>query len=102
MFATQGKVYNANMKITPLLFEALLKCPTKCWLRFTCEPPTGNTYAEWVQAEAESYRTDAAKRLLANAPADECAASDSSRRAEAHSIFPRRNPGRELTARPGR
>src|SRR6266436_555672 len=61
------------MTITPSLFEAFLKCPTKCWLRFTGESPTGNTYAEWVQAEQESYRADAAKQLIANAAADKCA-----------------------------
>ena len=61
------------MTITPHLFEAFLKCPTKCWLRFTGEPPTGNTYADWVQTEQESYRADAAKRLIANAHADDCA-----------------------------
>jgi len=73
------------MKITPDLFQAYLKCPTKCWLRFTCEPPTGNPYAEWVQTENESYRTDSAKWLVANAPADECAPPlGSSRREEAH------------------
>src|SRR6266581_4769557 len=63
------------MTITPHLFEAFLKCPTKCWLKFTGEPPTGNTYAEWVQTETESYRKDAAKRLIANAPPGECAAA---------------------------
>src|SRR2546427_6230601 len=61
------------MSITPSLFEAFLKCPTKCWLRFTGEPPTGNPYAEWVQAQQKLYRADAAKRLTAKAPADECA-----------------------------
>src|SRR5882672_10957531 len=61
------------MTITPSLFSAFLKCPTKCWLRFTGEPPTGNTYAEWAQTENESYRADAAKRLIAIAPADKCA-----------------------------
>ena len=61
------------MTITPPLFEAYLKCPTKCWLRFTGEPPRAIAYAEWVQTETESYRADAAKRLTANLPADECA-----------------------------
>src|SRR6266481_5193493 len=61
------------MTITPSVFGAFLKCPTKCWLRFTGEPPAGNTYAEWVQAEQESYRADAAKQLIANAAADKCA-----------------------------
>src|SRR6266404_9476590 len=61
------------MTVTPSLFEAFLKCPTKCWLRFTGEPPTGNTYAEWVQTEQELYRAGAAKPLIANAPANDCA-----------------------------
>ena len=63
------------MTITPALFEAFLKCQTKCWLTFTGEPPAGNTYAEWVQTERESYRADAAKRLISNAPGGEYAAT---------------------------
>ena len=66
------------MTITPRLFEAFLKCPTKSWLRFTGEPPTGNPYAEWVQTEAESYRADAARRLIADAPEVECAIAPAS------------------------
>jgi hypothetical protein len=63
------------MNITALIFEAFLKCPTKCWLRFTSEPPSGNAYAEWVQTENESYRAAAAKRLLANMTESEYAIS---------------------------
>ena len=51
------------MKITPDLFHAYLKCPTKCWLRATDEPPSGNTYAEWVTTHADSYRVGATARL---------------------------------------
>jgi hypothetical protein len=36
------------MKVTPDVFEAALKCPTKCWLRASGESSAGNTYAEWV------------------------------------------------------
>src|SRR5438105_4695342 len=71
--AAQQKGVKLSMTITPSLFEAFLKCPTKCWLRFTGEAPTGNAYAEWVQTEQESYRAAAAKRLIANAPEDEWA-----------------------------
>ena len=71
------------MKITPDLFEAFLKCPTKCWLRVVGESTSGNAYAEWVQAQNESYRAEAAKRLTADLPADECASPGSGRR-EAH------------------
>ena len=59
------------MKITPHLLEAFLKYPTKCWLRFTGEPPTGNAYAEWVETQKEHYHADAVKRLVADASADE-------------------------------
>jgi hypothetical protein len=61
------------MKITPSLFCAHSKCPTKCWLRFTGEPATGNVYAEWVQRKNESYRAAANERLRSEVPPDECA-----------------------------
>src|ERR687888_160610 len=59
-------------------------CPTKYWLRSNGEPKARNDYGEWVQSENESYRADAANRLMASTPADECAAQPgSSRREEA-------------------
>jgi predicted RecB family nuclease len=61
------------MKITPSLFHAHIKCPTKCWLRFTGEPATGNAYAEWVQRQNESYRDAAIERLRSEVPQDDCA-----------------------------
>ena len=63
------------MKITPAVFEAYLKCPTKCWLRAAGEAATGNTYAEWVQAQNASYRETGTARLLAASPQDEVACS---------------------------
>jgi len=60
------------MTITPHLFEAFLKCPTKCWLRSVRETPAGNAYAEWVQTQSESYRAAAAKWMAAGVAADEC------------------------------
>jgi len=72
------------MKISSDFFEAFLKCPTKCWLRFTREPTAANAYAEWMQVKNEFYRFEAAKRLTADLPADECASPGSSRREEAH------------------
>jgi predicted RecB family nuclease len=65
--------YLSPMKITPLLFHAYLKCPTKCWLRFTGEPATGNPYAEWVQKQTASYRESATERLRSEVPQDDCA-----------------------------
>jgi hypothetical protein len=53
------------MKITPDVFGAYLKCPTKCWLRATGEPSAGNTYPEWLKARNDSYRTTQTERLIA-------------------------------------
>jgi predicted RecB family nuclease len=47
--------------------------PTKCWLRFTGEPATGNAYAEWAQSQNESYHAAAIERLRSEVPQDECA-----------------------------
>ena len=63
------------MKITPLLFEAFLNCPTHCWLNATGERPSGNAYAEWVQVQTETYRTIETERLLAETPSSESARS---------------------------
>jgi len=59
------------MKITAPLFEASLKCKTKCFLRSLGETRTGNTYADWVRTQAESYCTEGMKGLIAGASYDE-------------------------------
>ena len=59
------------MKITSDVFEAYLKCPTKCWLRSTGETSAGDTYPEWVKAQNDSYRKTGTERLLAESPKDE-------------------------------
>ncbi len=41
------------MKITSSLFEAGLKCTTKCFLRSFGETGTGNAYADWVLTQAQ-------------------------------------------------
>src|SRR5882724_11723670 len=65
------------MKVTPSLFEAFLKCPTKCWLRSQGEPSTGNEYADWFRSQNESYRIQGIKRLAESVPSDECITSPS-------------------------
>jgi hypothetical protein len=62
------------MKITPHLFEALLKCPTKCWLRATNEVPAGNAYAQWSTERSDIFLAEGIKRLIAEARDDECTA----------------------------
>jgi predicted RecB family nuclease len=56
------------MKITLDLFEANLKCATKCWLRSHGEAGSGNLYAEWVRSRTEAYRKEEAQRLLKTIP----------------------------------
>src|SRR2546422_4747259 len=63
------------MKISSELFEAFLKCPTKCWLRAAGEPGAGNAYAEWVKSQNSSYREAETGRLLSETPTDECVVS---------------------------
>ena len=60
------------MIITAHLFQAFSSA-RKCWLRFIGDTPTGNSDAEWIQSQNESCRADAAKQLVADAPADESA-----------------------------
>ncbi len=59
------------MKITTPLFEAGLKCITKCFLRSLGETGTGNAYADWVRTQAESYHNEGMKGLMAGAAGDE-------------------------------
>src|SRR2546426_1071159 len=63
------------MKISSELFEAFLKCPTKCWLRAAGEPGAGNAYAEWVKSQNSSYREAETERLLSETPKDKYALS---------------------------
>lgn len=59
------------MNITASLFEAFLKCPTKCHLRSLGETGSGNEYAEWVRAQDESYHREATRRLQDAVPETE-------------------------------
>jgi len=56
------------MKINPQLFEAFLKCPTKCHLRSVGEAGSGNAYADWVRAQNDAYQNEATTRLLTGVP----------------------------------
>jgi predicted RecB family nuclease len=59
------------MKITSDLFQAFLKCPTKCWLRAAGESGSGNAYAEWVKSQSASYVATQTTRLVSESPKDE-------------------------------
>ena len=62
----------ANMTITSDLFEAYLECPTKCFLRSLGETGVGNPYADWVQAQSNSYREVAIARLKDGIANNDC------------------------------
>ncbi len=68
------------MTITQHIFEAYLKCQMKCWLLATGKHLIGNTYAEWVKTQTDSYRVTEAKRLLTQTPTGEYAISPCSSR----------------------
>ncbi len=58
------------MNITSYLFEAYLKCPTKCFLRSRGEVGAGNAYADWVRSQTDSYRNEQIKELTTSATRD--------------------------------
>jgi predicted RecB family nuclease len=60
------------MKITSHLLEAYLKCPTKCWLRSAGEQITDRTWAQYAQAEDESYRAAEIDLMLSGSDQSEC------------------------------
>ena len=60
------------MNINSYLFEAYLKCPTKCFLRSLGEAGIGNDYADWVRTHNESYRDSAVKHLMEKYSNGEC------------------------------
>ena len=59
------------MRITSPIFDAFLKCATKCHLRSLGEIGSGNEYAEWVRGQDESYQREAARRLQEAVPETE-------------------------------
>jgi predicted RecB family nuclease len=63
--------YVSVMKITSPIFDAFLKCATKCHLRSLGEIGSGNEYAEWVRGRDESYQREAALRLQEAVPKSE-------------------------------
>src|ERR1019366_1144642 len=60
------------MRITSPIFDAFLKCATKCHLRSVGEIGMGNEYAEWVRGRDESYQREGARKLQEGVPETEC------------------------------
>jgi predicted RecB family nuclease len=62
------------MIVTSRLFEAYLKCPTKCFLWSRGETGTGNAYADWAEVQNISYRREGIRRLKDGVASKECVA----------------------------
>ena len=75
MFCGGHVLLSWSMKITPELFHAYLKCPTKCWLRENHEQESGNHYAEWFKTQNDQYRATGTERLVATSSIDDVAVS---------------------------
>ena len=60
------------MIITGDIFDAYLKCPTKCFFVATGETQSEDTYTEWVKAKSESYRIQGIKHIVEEHKKDEC------------------------------
>jgi len=56
------------MTVTSSLFDAYLKCPTKCFLKSRGKTYGRNAYTNWIQAESENYRNQVRKRLMDKLP----------------------------------
>jgi predicted RecB family nuclease len=61
-----------GMTITANLFDAYLKCPTKCFLRALGETGTGNAYAAWTHAQNLSYQLEGVTRIKEGVANNEC------------------------------
>ena len=60
------------MNVTSALFEAFLKCPTKCFLRAIGETGSGNVYADWSRAQNTSYQLKGIALLKEGVATNEC------------------------------
>ena len=57
-----------EMRITSSVFEAYLKCPTKCFLQSIGESSAGNAYDNWEKTNGEKYRNKGILLLKSRLP----------------------------------
>lgn len=62
----------SRKNVTTSLFDAGLKCMTKCFLRSQGRARSGIVYPDWVMGQIESYRKEGVKRLIAAATQNNC------------------------------
>jgi predicted RecB family nuclease len=60
------------MIIAAPIFEAYLKCPSKCWFLFLGESGDANIYSDFLRNKNNAYREAGLERLMANIKPSEC------------------------------
>jgi predicted RecB family nuclease len=58
--------------ITPQVFEAYLKCPSKSFLRSLGETGSGNPYADWISTQDTLYTREGIRRLKQGRANNQC------------------------------
>lgn len=64
--------YNYLMQITEEIFQAFLKCKTKCYLRISGTVGLQPEFRDWERFLAEDFQQKCSHRLLSNFQQDEC------------------------------
>ena len=60
------------MVISSPIFEAYLKCPSKCWFLFLDEKGDGNIYSDFFRKRNNAFRAAGIERLMAKIQPSEC------------------------------
>src|ERR1035441_5821747 len=60
------------MIVTANLFDAYLRCATKCFMRASGGTGTGNPYAGWTHARALAYHREGVARIQEGIAHNEC------------------------------
>lgn len=60
------------MIISAPIFEAYLKCPSKCWFLFLGKKGDANLYSNFIRNQSDAYRTAGIERLRVKIQPSEC------------------------------
>jgi len=60
------------MIIAAVIFEAYLKCPSKCWLLFLGKQGDANIYSDFVRSKSNAYLATGIERLMVKFHPSEC------------------------------
>ena len=65
------------MIISAPIFEAYLKCPSKCWFLFFGKDGDANIYSDFVRNKSNAYRAAGLERLMVKNQPSECVVTPS-------------------------